>query len=47
MGETALLDIFDTVIEELKTFTLPVLGALARGEKLMHRWRAGSGWVAS
>jgi hypothetical protein len=47
MGAEPLADTLGTVIEDLKTFALPVLGALARGEKLPQRWKAGTGWVAS
>lgn len=47
LREDELTDAFDKVVSELRTFAMPVLGALARGEKLTQRWKAGQGWEAS
>lgn len=46
MGEDELKDAFDRVVAELQILVMPVLGALARGEKPTRQWRAGKGWVA-
>ena len=46
LGEDGLTDAFGNVIDELRTFALPVLRALAHGEKLPQQWKAGSGWIA-
>jgi hypothetical protein len=46
MGEEHLADEFGRVIEDLNTFAMPALRALARGEKLTQKWKAGTGWIA-
>jgi hypothetical protein len=45
VGEHDLIDAFGKVIEDLKTFAMPVFRSLAHDEKLMQRWKAGTGWM--
>lgn len=45
LGENDLVDSFGKVVEDLKTFAVPMLRALARGERSTQRWEAGRGWV--
>jgi predicted nucleotidyltransferase component of viral defense system len=45
IGQNDLADALGKVIEDLKIFAMPVLGALARGETFERLWKAGSGWV--
>lgn len=45
LGENDLVDSFGKVVEELKTFAVPMLRTLARGERSTQRWEAGRGWV--
>jgi hypothetical protein len=45
IGESNLVNAFGTVIDDLKTFAVPMLYTLAHGERLAHRWKAGQGWV--
>ncbi len=45
IGESELIDEFGRIVDELKTFSLPVLRSLASGEKLSKQWKAGQGWV--
>lgn len=47
IGEKELTDAFDKIVGEIKTFALPILGSLARGEKLTSQWKAQKGWVSS
>ena len=47
IGEHHLADKFDTVVEDLQKFAMPVLGSLTRREKLSQQWTAGTGWLAS
>ena len=46
IGESALIDAFSRVIEEIKNFAMPALWSLASNEKLTKQWKAGRGWVA-
>jgi hypothetical protein len=46
LGESDLVDAFGTVVEDLKSFAVPMLRTLARGERFAQRWKAGQGWVA-
>jgi predicted nucleotidyltransferase component of viral defense system len=45
MGEGDLVDAFDVVIAHLKRFGLPVLEAVAHGEKFSRHWKAGTEWM--
>lgn len=47
LGEDELTDAFDRIVNELTIFAMPVLGSLARGEKLTQQWKAGKGWEVS
>ena len=47
IGETRFTDGFDKIVEDLKSFVLPLLHSLARNEKLTRQWKAGKGWVGS
>lgn len=46
LGENDLVGAFGRVVEDLKTFAMPIFRALGRGEISMQRWRSGQGWVA-
>ena len=46
IGESELTDAFGSIVDDLKIFALPMLGSLARGERLAENWKAGQGWVA-
>jgi predicted nucleotidyltransferase component of viral defense system len=46
LGEKDLVDAFGKVVEDLKTFAVPMFRTLARGESSMQRWRSGQGWIA-
>ena len=35
-----------TVVDDLRSFLLPALAAIAAGGTLNRPWRAGSGWLA-
>ena len=45
VGEHDLIDAFAKVVEDLKTFAMPVFRSLAHDEKLTQRWKAGTGWM--
>jgi hypothetical protein len=45
IGEGELTNAFGKVIEDLRTFAMPVLRLLARGEQVTQQWKAGSGWT--
>jgi len=45
-GESVLVDALGTIVEDLKSFAVPMLRTLARGERFAQRWKAGQGWVA-
>ena len=45
VGEHDLIDAFGKVVEDLKTFAMPVFRSLAHDEKLRQRWKAGTGWM--
>jgi hypothetical protein len=47
IGETDLIDGFGRIIDDVKTFAMPALQSLARGEALSKHWKAGRGWVAA
>jgi hypothetical protein len=47
MGEDDLIDAFGKFVADLEVFALPALRAVARGEELTQRWRAGTGWTVS
>lgn len=44
IGENELIDAFGNIVDRIKTFAMPVLFSLARGEKSTERWKAGKGW---
>jgi hypothetical protein len=45
IGEDELTDALDRVIEDLKTFVIPVLHSIPRGERFTRNWKAGEAWV--
>lgn len=45
LGEHELIDAFGKVVEDLKTFAMPVFRSLAHDEKPTQRWKAGTGWT--
>lgn len=47
IGENDLVDAFDKVVADLKDFALPILHAIARGERLTQQWKADTGWTIS
>jgi hypothetical protein len=47
IGETELIDAFGRVVDDIKSFAMPALHSLARGETLSKHWKAGRGWVAA
>ncbi|MBM0103608.1 nucleotidyl transferase AbiEii/AbiGii toxin family protein [Steroidobacter sp. S1-65] len=47
LDEPGLANAFDGIVADIRTFAVPALRSLARGEKLMERWKAGEGWVTS
>lgn len=47
IGEDELVDAFGNVVEEIRTFAMPALFSLSRGELLTKVWRAGKGWIPS
>ena len=46
IGDTELIDAFDTIVNDVKVFALPVLHSIVSGESLEKQWKAGRGWVA-
>lgn len=46
VGESELLGAFGRVVEDIRTFAVPMLRSLAHEEKFAQRWEAGRGWVA-
>ncbi len=45
VGERELTDALGTVIEDLKTFVMPMLRSLASGERLTQKWQGRNRWV--
>lgn len=45
IGEGELTDAFGEIVTDLRTFVMPALGSLARGEQISERWKAGKGWI--
>jgi predicted nucleotidyltransferase component of viral defense system len=46
IGADELRDAFARIVADLKTFTIPLLRSLARGEEFEHEWKRGKGWSA-
>jgi hypothetical protein len=44
MGEGGLTDALGRVVEDLKSFVMPVLRAISRDERFARNWKAGGRW---
>jgi predicted nucleotidyltransferase component of viral defense system len=44
IGEVELANRFAEVLENIKTFVVPMLRSVASGERIAQHWRAGRGW---
>lgn len=45
IGENELVDAISDIVEEIKSFAIPLLSSPVRREKLTERWKAGKGWA--
>jgi predicted nucleotidyltransferase component of viral defense system len=46
IGEDELTDALDKIVADLRSFAIPLLRSLARGEKFAQNWNAKKGWIA-
>lgn len=46
IGEDELTDAFGKIVADLRSFAMPLLRSLARGEKFTQKWNAKKGWIA-
>lgn len=46
IGEAELTDTLGKVVADLRSFAMPLLSSLARGEKFAQKWNTQKGWIA-